>query len=55
MDKQSTFAERCQLLRETAEQLKACANVVALEAICMTGAEKRFAELRGTTSRKASR
>ncbi len=53
-DKYPTFAERCRALREAGEQLKQLAEVVALEAIRMAAAEKRFSERRGKT-RKASR
>jgi len=55
MPQQPTFAERCRDLHDAAEQLKVLAEVVALEAIRMAAAEKRFSEHRGPTNRKASR
>ena len=44
MPNQPSFAERCQLLRETANRLKEAAEIVALEAVRMSAAEKRFSE-----------
>ena len=55
MPKQPTFAERCQSLREAAEHLREIAETVALEAIRMAAAEKRFSERRGQRTHKASR
>lgn len=46
MPNQPSFAERCQLLRETANRLKEAAEIVALEAVRMSAAEKRFSERR---------
>ena len=42
-------------MHDAAEQLKAIAEIVALEAIRMAAAEKRFSERRGADKRKASR
>jgi hypothetical protein len=48
MPKQSqpSFAERCAQMHDVAEQLKAIAEIVALEAIRMNAAQKRFSERR---------
>ena len=53
-DKQPSFAEQVAQMHDAAEQLKAIAEIVALEAIRMAAAEKRFSERRADT-RKASR
>jgi hypothetical protein len=53
--KQPSFAERCRDMHDAAEQLKSIAEMVALEAIRMAAAERRFSERRGGTNRKASR
>jgi hypothetical protein len=42
-------------MHDAGMQLKAIAEMVALEAIRMAAAEKRFSERRGGTNRKASR
>jgi len=54
-NKQPSFAERCRDMHDAAEQLKAIAEMVALEAILMAAAQKRFSERRGGNNRKASR
>jgi len=51
-DTKLSFAERCALLRDAADDLKRLAEVVKLEALRMTSASQRFAERR---TRKASR
>ena len=43
-NQQPSFAERCRLLHDAAADLKAIAEIVALEAIRMAAAEKRFSE-----------
>jgi hypothetical protein len=53
-DKQS-FHERVAQMHDAAEQLKSIAEFVALEAIRMAAAEKRFSERRGADTRKARR
>lgn len=53
-DMQPSFAERCAQMRDAAEQLKTIAEIVALEAIRMAAAEKRFSDRRADT-RKARR
>ena len=52
---QPSFSERCALMHDAAEQLKDIAEMVAVEAIRMAAAEKRFSERRSTNNRKASR
>lgn len=52
-DKQPSFAERCRAMHDVAEQLKSAAEIVALEAIRMAAAERRFSERRST--KKAGR
>lgn len=47
-----SFTERVAQMHDAAEQLKAIAEIVALEAIRMAAAEKRFSERRADT-RKA--
>lgn len=51
---QPSFAERVAQMHDVAEQLKAAAEIVALEAIRMSAAEKRFAERR-SSNRKAGK
>jgi hypothetical protein len=51
---QPSFKERVAQMHDAAEQLKTIAEIVALEAIRMAAAEKRFSERRGS-SRKADR
>jgi hypothetical protein len=53
-DNKPSFAERVAQMHDAAEQLKAIAEIVALEAIRMAAAEKRFSERRSDT-RKARR
>lgn len=53
-NKQPSFKQRAVQMHEAAEQLKAIAEIVALEAIRMAAAEKRFAERNaGKTPRRA--
>lgn len=52
---QPSFAERVAQMHDVAEQLKSAAEIVALEAIRMAAAEKRFSERRSGTERKARR
>jgi len=52
---QPSFAERCARMHDVAGQLKTIAEIVALEAIRMAAAEKRFSERRGGNNRKARR
>ncbi len=52
-DKQLSFAERCRAMHGVAEQLKSAAEIIALEAIRMAAAERRFSERRST--KKAGR
>jgi hypothetical protein len=47
MPKDPSFSERCRLLHEAGEQLRTLAEVVALEAIRMNAAQKRFTQRRG--------
>ena len=53
-DKQS-FAERVAQMHDAAEQLKSIAEIVALEAIRMAAAQKRFSERRGDTRERRAR
>ena len=53
-NKQPSFAERCRDMHDAAEQLKSIADIVALEAIHMAAASKRFSE-RQSDKRKPSR
>jgi len=46
---------RCELLHEAAEQLKIIAETVALEAIRMAAASKRFSERRGQKTERRAR
>jgi hypothetical protein len=48
-----SFAERCRAMREAADELKRLADVVALEAIHMDAAAKRFAERGQKRERRA--
>jgi hypothetical protein len=53
-NKQPSFAERVAQMHDVAEQLKAIAEIVALEAMRMAAAERRFAERRnGKRERRA--
>ena len=52
---QPSFAERCAQMRDVAEQLKAITEIVALEAIHMAAAEKRFSERRGDKRERRAR
>lgn len=54
-NKQPSFAERCRALRDAADDLKAIADTVALEAMRMAAAEKRFAERRGQKPERRAR
>ena len=51
---QPSFTERCRLMGETADELRKIAEFVALEAIRMAAASKRFSA-RGAFKRKAGR
>jgi hypothetical protein len=51
---QPSFAERVAQMHDVAEQLKSAAEIIALEALRMAAAEKRFAERRGG-NRKAGK
>jgi hypothetical protein len=53
-DKQPTFSE-LRSLRDAAEQQRDIAEVVALEAIRMAAAERRFTARRSQNSKRASR
>jgi hypothetical protein len=53
--KQPSFAERCAQMREAAQQLKAIAEIVALEAIRMAAAQERFSERRGQKAERRAR
>jgi hypothetical protein len=53
--KQPTFAERCRALHDAAQDLKAIAELVALEAIRMAAAQERFAERRGQKRERRAR
>lgn len=52
---QPSFSDRVAQMHDVAEQLKSAAEVVALEAIRMAAAEKRFSERRNGTNKKARR
>ena len=52
---QPSFEERASLMRETAEQLRAAADIVLAEAQRMDAARARFAERRKPGTRKAGR
>ena len=54
-NKQPSFAERCALMHEAAAELKEIAEMVALEAIRMAAAEKRFSERRGEKRERRAR
>lgn len=51
---QPSFGERCEILRSAADELKAPAEVVALDAIRMAAAQRQFEE-RATKGKKADR
>jgi hypothetical protein len=53
--KQPSFGERCTAMHDAAEQLKAIAEIVALEAMRMAAAEKRFSERRGQKAERRTR
>ena len=46
-NKQPSFNERVVQMHDAAEELKSIAEIIALEAIRMAAAEKRFSERRG--------
>jgi hypothetical protein len=48
-DNKPSFAERVAQMHDAAEQLETIAEIVALEAIRMAAAEKRFSERRADT------
>jgi hypothetical protein len=52
---QPSFAERCRAMHDAAEQLKEIAEMVALEAISMSAAAKRFSERRGEKRERRAR
>jgi hypothetical protein len=54
-ERKPSFGERREQLRTAAEDLRRIAELIALEAIRMEAAEKRFSERRGFAKRKASR
>jgi len=54
-DKQPSFAERVAQMHDAAEQLKVITEIVALEAIHMAAAEKRFSERRGDKRERRAR
>lgn len=54
MDKR-TFAERTAAMKQAAEQLKACADLVLAEAERMEAAQKRFAQRVGTRTSAGKR
>ena len=53
--KQPNFAERCRAMHDVAGQLKDIAEMVALEAIRMAAAEKRFSERPGEKRERRAR
>jgi hypothetical protein len=53
--KQPSFAERCRAMHETAARLKELAEVVALEALRMDSAQKRFSERRSDKRQRRAR
>ena len=54
-DKQPSFATRCTVLAQAAQDLATIADIVGDEAKRMAAAKERFAERRGGETRKASR
>ena len=52
---QPSFEDRARQMRETAESLRAAADIVLAEAQRMDAARERFAERRKSGTRKASR
>jgi hypothetical protein len=54
-NKQPSFAERCRAMQDAAHDLKAIAEVVALEAIHMASAAQRFNERRDRKSERRAR
>ena len=50
---QPSFAERCRAMHDAAEHLKEIAETVALEALRMSAASKRFADRGQTRERRA--
>jgi hypothetical protein len=54
-NKQPSFAERCAQMHDAAEQLKAIAEIIALEANHMAAAQKRFSESRGQKRERRAR
>jgi hypothetical protein len=53
--KEPSFKERVAQMHDAAEQLKAIAEIVALEAIRMAAAEKRFAECNASKTQRRGR
>jgi hypothetical protein len=54
-NKQPSFAERCRAMQDAAHDLKAIAEVVALEAIHMASAAQRFNERRADKRERRAR
>jgi len=54
-NKQPSFSDRCRAMHDAAEQLKEIAETVALEAIRMESAQKRFSERRGRNDKRRAR
>ena len=54
-NKLPSFAERCRAMHDAAKELKEIAEIVALEAIRMAAAEKRFSERRGEKRERQAR
>ena len=52
---QPSFKERVAQMHDAAEQLKVITEIVALEAIHMAAAEKRFAERNGGKNQRRAR
>jgi hypothetical protein len=52
---QPSFAERCRAMQDAAHDLKAIADIVALEAIRMESAAQRFSERRDDKRERRAR
>jgi hypothetical protein len=54
-NKQPSFAERCRAMQDAAHDLKAIAEIIALEAIRMESAAQRFSERRANKRERRAR
>ena len=54
-NKQPSFAERCRAMQDAAHDLKAIAEIIALEAIRMESAAQRLSERRANKRERRAR